>query len=63
MQEPFRFLCERLALELFHRGMLGRDDFVFSGKTEYRRQGPLTRRRLSGRRVWLTLPSSSRMVR
>ncbi len=32
LQEPFRFLCERLTLELFHRGSLTRGDFHVAGK-------------------------------
>lgn len=34
LQEPFRFLCDRLALELFHRRRLTAQDFVRQQKPE-----------------------------
>lgn len=38
LQEPFRFLCDRLVLDLFHRNQLSKEDFIHQEKPE-----PLTR--------------------
>ena len=32
LQEPFRFLCDRLAIDLIHRGQIGPEDFVSAEK-------------------------------
>ncbi|MBN1610811.1 MAG: CRISPR-associated endonuclease Cas1 [Polyangiaceae bacterium] len=48
LQEPFRFLCDRLVLDLFHRRRLTRADFVRQEKPE-----PVTRLKPAGLKLVL----------